>query len=159
MTWKSHTLVTGAAVLAVTLDPKFAATAVVGSVLPDKIEFILPFLKHRGNSHALAVWVGLVFLTSLFVPLHPAAYYACGVAIGGLCHVLEDMCSVSGIPLFPIAWGQRAETLKVPIYKTGQLSELFTTITIVALCLGIVWVRDPDQAQSWIKKTQHSTFR
>jgi membrane-bound metal-dependent hydrolase YbcI (DUF457 family) len=153
MTWKSHIAVTGALTYAVTMDPTFAAAAAAGAVLPDRVEFILPWLKHRGNSHALALWIGLVAVTAVAnviaskLGITPggiqATYYAFAVAIGGVCHLLEDMCSVTGIPLLPtwVTPGQKPPTLKVPLYKTGSLSEFAVAGGALVICGGIVFLR------------------
>jgi membrane-bound metal-dependent hydrolase YbcI (DUF457 family) len=154
MTWKSHTAVTAGITYAITLDPIFAAAASVGAVLPDRIEFILPWLKHRGNSHALALWVVLVALIALanglssqFGPsaeeINQITYYAFAVAIGGILHILEDMCSVSGIPLLPtfITPGQKPPTLKVPLYKTGTISEYIVAGILISVSAGIIALR------------------
>jgi membrane-bound metal-dependent hydrolase YbcI (DUF457 family) len=159
MTWKSHTAVTAAITYAVTLDPGFAAAAAIGAVLPDRIEFILPWLKHRGNSHALALWVFLVtiiavtYATSTQIGLENEAwnqftYYAFAVVIGAIFHLLEDMCSVSGIPLLP-TWfhpGQKAPTIKVPLYKTGTISEFVVAGILLAISAGVIALRAPSHS-------------
>jgi membrane-bound metal-dependent hydrolase YbcI (DUF457 family) len=154
MTWKSHTAVTAAITYAVTLDPIFAAAASVGAVLPDRIEFILPWLKHRGNSHALALWIVLITILALANGLsgqigagaqevYQMTYYLFAVAIGGLLHILEDMCSVSGIPLLPtfLTPTQKPPTLKVPLYKTGHLSEYIVAGVILLVSAGVIALR------------------
>lgn len=154
MTWKSHTAVTAAITYAITLDPGFAAAASIGAVLPDRIEFILPWLKHRGNSHALALWVLLVTLlavayaSSTQIGLENEAwnqitYYSFAVVIGAIFHLIEDMCSVSGIPLLP-TWlhpGQKAPTVKVPLYKTGTISEYIVAGILLAVSAGVIALR------------------
>jgi membrane-bound metal-dependent hydrolase YbcI (DUF457 family) len=154
MTWKSHTAVTAAVTYAVTLDPTFAAAASVGAVLPDRIEFILPWLKHRGNSHALALWIVLITIIALAYifsdqvgagaeELGQTTYYLFAVAIGGLLHILEDMCSVSGIPLLPtfLTPKEKPPTLKVPLYKTGHISEYVVAGILLCICAGIIALR------------------
>lgn len=154
MTWKSHTAVTAAITYAITLDPGFAVAASMGAVLPDRIEFILPWLKHRGNSHALALWILLVTLiaaayaSSTQIGLENEAwnqitYYAFAVVIGAIFHILEDMCSVSGIPLLPtfITPGQKPPTLKVPLYKTGTISEYIVAGILLSISAGIIYLR------------------
>lgn len=154
MTWKSHTAVTAALTYAVTLNPGFAAAASIGAVLPDRIEFILPWLKHRGNSHALALWIVLVALIALAYAsstqiglekelLHQITFYAFAVVIGAILHIFEDMCSVSGIPLLPtfMTPGQKPPTLKVPLYKTGTISEYLVAGIVLSICAGIIYIR------------------
>lgn len=154
MTWKSHTAVTAAITYAVTKDPVFTGIASIGAVLPDRIEFILPWLKHRGNSHSLALWIVLNALIAaanvISNQLGPSGqelseltYYAFALGIGGILHILEDMFSVSGIPLFPTFYSptQGPQTLKIPLYKTGTISEFVVAGTIVAICTGIIVLR------------------
>ena len=148
MTWVSHTAVTGAVTYAITLDPKFAAAAALGAVLPDKVEFMLPFTKHRGNSHAIAIWVGLIAIAAMatgvaWTPeIQTGAYYAFAVFIGGLCHVLEDMCSVSGVPILPTLPGlPKGPVAKIPLYKTGSISEFIVAGVILAGCATLVVMR------------------
>jgi inner membrane protein len=135
MTWKSHTTVTGAWAFALTSDPGLTAAAVAGSVLPDKIEFVLPFLKHRGNTHALVLWIAglaLIPLAGLATPLWP---YAFAVVAGGLAHVVEDAFSVTGVPILPSAVGSGPQ-LRIPLYRTGKPSELLVSLTLIALAVG-----------------------
>jgi membrane-bound metal-dependent hydrolase YbcI (DUF457 family) len=154
MTWKSHTAVTAAITYAVTLDPVFAGVASLGAVLPDRIEFILPWLKHRGNSHSLVLWVvliGLITLTHAFsylfgvdaLAVSQITYYGYAVAIGGVLHILEDMCSVSGVPLFPtfLSPTQSPQTLKIPLYKTGTISEYIVAGALLAVSAGVIALR------------------
>lgn len=154
MTWKSHTAVTAAATYALTLDPIFAAAASIGAVLPDRIEFILPWLKHRGNSHALALWIVLIALIALAnglssqlevgaKDLNQITYYVFAVAVGGIFHILEDMCSVSGIPLLPtfLTPGQKPPTIKVPLYKTGNISEYAVAGVLISISAGVIALR------------------
>jgi membrane-bound metal-dependent hydrolase YbcI (DUF457 family) len=158
MTWKSHTAVTAAITYAITLDPLFAAAASVGAVLPDRIEFMLPWLKHRGNSHALALWILLVAIVAIAYASstqigfkneawNQMTYYGFAVVIGAIFHLLEDMCSVSGIPLLP-TWlhpGQKAPTITVPLYKTGTISEYIVAGILLAISAGIIALRTSPQ--------------
>lgn len=59
MIWKSHYLVTGVAVFALTENILATAAAVHGSVLPDAIEFLFPrkMIKHRGITHWWPVYL------------------------------------------------------------------------------------------------------
>ena len=157
MTWRSHTAVTAAITYAITLDPKFAAAASVGAVLPDRIEFILPWLKHRGNSHALALWIvlgaiiALAYASSNQISLENEArnqltYYGFAVVIGAIFHLLEDMCSVSGIPVLPTWLGQKAPTIKVPLYKTGTISEYVVAGILLVISASVIALRTSSQS-------------
>jgi membrane-bound metal-dependent hydrolase YbcI (DUF457 family) len=139
MTWKSHTAVTAAIVYTATGNPVLTAAATAGSVLPDRIEFILPWLKHRGNSHTLILWALLTLNLAAVASLHqnPVWIPLAGLALGGLLHVLEDMCSVTGVPLWPLIPGLPKAQVRVPIYKTGTISEFLTTAIILVICAFI----------------------
>jgi membrane-bound metal-dependent hydrolase YbcI (DUF457 family) len=142
MTWKSHIAVTGAGAYAATLNPAFAAIAAAGSVLPDRIELIAPFLKHRGNSHALTLWTGAAIASAIAASLHPELWPAFALLVGGLAHTLEDMCSVSGVPLLPGTNVKKSSNIiKIPLYKTGQPSEFVVTILLLILFGGILALR------------------
>jgi len=145
MTWKSHTAVTAAATYAITLDPTFAAFATIGSVLPDRIEILAPWLKHRGNSHSLALWTGLCIAAWIAGQMEPNIKLIFPVAVGGLAHILEDMLSVSGIPLWPKPNPKKTNNIvKFPLYKTGQISEYIVTATLLMICTGAIWLQKPE---------------
>ena len=142
MTWKSHTSVTAAITYAATLNPAFAGLAAMGSVLPDKVEFLCPWLKHRGNSHSLLIWTGLCGTMWLTGELEPNLRLLFPIAIGGLCHVLEDMLSASGVPLYPsINPKKKSNTLKFPLYKTGQISEYAVASALIIAAITTMWLR------------------
>lgn len=142
MTWKSHIAVTTAGAYALTLNPTLSALAGVGSVLPDRIELLLPFLKHRGNSHSLLLWIGGTLAAAAAALLHPACLPLLPIVSGGLAHTLEDMCSVSGVPLLPGLQAKKSSNIiKIPLYKTGQLSEIAVTALLLALFSFIIYTR------------------
>lgn len=57
MKWKSHQAVTAATVYAATGDVLAAVLSMQGSVWPDAIEMVFPFLRHRALSHWWPVYV------------------------------------------------------------------------------------------------------
>lgn len=118
MIWKSHNLVTGVAVFALTENIFATACAVQGSVLPDALEFLFPrkLIRHRGITHWWPIYC--VPLASMYwwfhvqgipplitlseawnllqtIPLIPLAKlalinYFFWVFIGAVMHILED---------------------------------------------------------------------
>jgi membrane-bound metal-dependent hydrolase YbcI (DUF457 family) len=142
MTWKSHIAVTTTGAYALTLNPTLAALAGAGSVLPDRLELLLPFLKHRGNSHSLVLWIGGTLAAGVAAILHPPCLPLVPLLGGGLAHTLEDMCSVSGVPMLPGVRAKKSSNIiKIPLYKTGQPSEVVVTALLVALFSFIIYTR------------------
>jgi hypothetical protein len=57
MTWKSHSLTTGALALALTGRMDVMIAAVATATLPDTMERLLPLGRHRGMTHWVLLWV------------------------------------------------------------------------------------------------------
>ena len=121
--------------------PYYVGTA-IGSLLPDidhpnsyigKRSFGLATLLnkafgHRGFTHSFVCT--LLFSASTYI-LFPAEW-AIGLSVGYMGHLLGDFFSKSGIPLgSPFT----EKKYKIPIYKTGGLSESLILI-ISGLLLG-----------------------
>ena len=60
MTWKSHCVANGAVALALTCRYDVALAAMATAALPDQIEGALPLGKHRGASHWVLLWLGVI---------------------------------------------------------------------------------------------------
>jgi len=143
MTWKSHIAITSLGAFALTGSPTLSALAAAGNLLPDKIENIVPILQHRGNAHSVLLWA-LLCAGAWMIPssYSPIAIYLFPLACGGLAHTLQDMCSVTGVPFLPGKKPRRAaNTLKIPLYKTGAPSEAITTFLTLAAFSGIIYLK------------------
>ena len=156
MTWKNHYLATG--VLALTLTGRLdtALAAVATAALPDQLEVFLPLGRHRGATHWVALWLGLLAAVPYYFPRElrrfgsvawrhhghgwPPWHLALGTAVFGLAlgplfHVLLDGCSREGVPVLPFS---RAR-LQLSLYRTRNrrwpwdVSEwVFVTLLLVA---------------------------
>lgn len=115
---------------------------------------------HRGFTHSILAFLFMLF--PLYWMLHIQSYVVAwdslfhyeqvqneltgfkhilflgwyGIAFGYLLHILEDMCSVSGVPLFyPLN-----KKIKIPIYRTGSAVEKL--IFLVAVGYIIYFAKD-----------------
>ena len=164
VTWKSHCIATGAVGWTLTGRLEVAVAAVLTATLPDQIEALLPFGKHRGASHWLTAWLGVVVSVPCYfhrgwstasIPFclhagyggHPLGSligaFAYGLALGPFLHVLMDGCSDSGVPLAPFS----RQKMKLGLYRTyshrwrWDLSELLFLGGLLACCAPFCRIR------------------
>lgn len=143
MKWVTHQ--TGAILGAIALNapPAALVMAIPGAILPDMLDLKMAGLGrgkagkqkvfnkvHRGSSHWFGWWLGLLLLV-LSIPLPPLLQDAlAGLALGGFCHVLMDMLTPRGIPVFPFS---RLQNVSTPICSTGTRGEyIFLACLILA---------------------------
>ena len=139
MRWRNHKIVTFSAVYSVTGGFVSSFAAMMGSVLPDLLEFrgVIP---HRTITHY--IWSWLLLCLVLWAVLKSngdsmLAYSCFFLVCGGLLHVVEDGLSAAGIP-----YGSPFGLCKgVGIYKTGSLAEEITSFGMVAVFLFFAWLR------------------
>ncbi|USK75913.1 metal-dependent hydrolase [Peribacillus frigoritolerans] len=135
----------------------FLAGVSLGSLLPDIDEpksfigrrsfglavIIKRKFGHRGITHSLSMWVGLLFFLLLLVP-NP---FTLGIALGYFFHILGDYFSVSGVPLFsPIDNVRRKSPLT---YKTSGKAE--TVIYYVAILISLFFILDDKMLTPFIE--------
>lgn len=144
MTGKSHLAANGAICLAAGADPVVATIAILCARVPDQAEAFLPGVKHRTLTHHLYFWAGMcafffLFPTQVFLPGVDAAFgkVLLGFFLGGMLHVVMDMFSKSGVPIYPgRVWGAR-------IYTTGSYSEYLFLSFLLLSCGGIFFALNP----------------
>ena len=119
----------------------FVAGVVLGSLLPDTDEpksfigqrtsgiskLVKMRFGHRGITHSLLCWIGISIIC-LFFPTP----FTLGISLGYLFHLLGDLFSISGIPLFAPF---KKDKIKMFLrYKTGGLAEqVIFSVSILAL--------------------------
>lgn len=145
MMGKSHMAANAFIGLAAGLDPAALGGVVVAARLPDQLELFMPWVKHRTVTHYAFIWgIGSLLLaivpSGLWCPgCAPwASGLAFGVVFGGFLHVLMDMFSKSGIPVWP------GNVLAGRAYRTGKASEYIFLGAVCLLCAGGVWLRNPE---------------
>lgn len=142
MKWVTHQ--TGALLGAIAMQAPLAALLMVipGAILPDLVDLKVARLAkgarqrklfnkvHRGPSHWFGWWFGLALLV-LALPLPILLQDAlAGLALGAFCHVIMDMLTPKGVPLFPI---HSKLKLSTPLCATGTGGEyLFLGCMILA---------------------------
>ena len=134
------------------------------ATLPDQLEALLPFGRHRGATHWLAVWLGVMLVAPSYAQRewssHGARSFSLvlfhwhvgglfvgaivfGLALGPFLHVLLDGCSDSGVPVAPFS----RQMLKLGMYRTysyrwrWDLSELLFVCVLVAACGILLRIR------------------
>ena len=157
VTWKSHCIANGVMAWALTGRPEVAAAAMMTATLPDQLEALLPFGRHRGASHWLGLWLGLIltapscarrewssYLSQVFSHHIPGWHLGgmfvgavvFGLALGPFLHVLLDGCSDSGVPVLPFSrWRLKRGMYRTDSYRwRWDLSEPLFLSLLVAAC-------------------------
>lgn len=90
------------------------------------------WLKHRGVTHSL---VAVVIVGLLMALVAPSRTLATAITLGYGSHLLADLITPDGIPLFmPLSRGR----VRLPLIKTGSLKERILALFFVGLCLALV---------------------
>jgi len=139
MTWLSHTTIATAIILP--FNPGAIPLVVAGSTAPDWLEWILkpmvPHLKHRNETHYLALWIGLL-LVSFIIDFNNMLFW---FSFGGITHVLADSLTVSGVPLSPFdktrfhLFGGAIKESAFYKFRTGSLSEYIIAFSLLAFAV------------------------
>lgn len=151
MKWITHQ--TGAILGAIALNAPAAALVMVipGAILPDMADLKLSrmgkggrhrqkvFNKvHRGSSHWFGWWLGLLMLI-LSIPLPALIQDAlAGLALGAFCHVLMDMLTPKGVPIFPF---NRVRNMSTPLCATGTRGEYIFLLCMILAGIFMFWHR------------------
>ena len=144
MKWINHQIVTGFIVSTATNDALFTASAIVGAVLPDKVEGSPPKessaywkwrKKHRTWSHYPPIYFALIIAAQIAKDFYPEPTLAIALnlltyaLVGALLHVAEDaLCGK-----VPIFLPHKKYGLK--LFKVGSWREYFFAALIIAICL------------------------
>ena len=144
MKWINHQIVTGFVVCTATDDALFTASAIVGAVVPDKVEGSVPKdnaaywkwrKRHRTWSHWPPIYLALIgcahFAKNYFA--EPTLAFALNLLtyalVGALLHIAEDaLCGK--VPVFT---PHKKHGLK--LFKVGTWREYFFAALIIATCL------------------------
>ncbi len=91
------------------------------------------WLSHRGLTHTWAVWALLSAAALLLLPVQPGLAFSAGYAS----HLIADMMTVSGLPVFwPVTDG-KFYVLPYPLrFRTGRWAE---SLLDVALMIALAW--------------------
>lgn len=140
MKWITHQTGALVACLALNLSVPAMATAWLGSVFPDVLDMARArntgkkrqktFNRiHRGASHWLGWWLGLL-APALALPPLPLDL-AAGFVFGGLSHICLDMLTPRGVPILPFT---RKGSISLAMCSTGKAGE-YVFLAFIA-CLG-----------------------
>ncbi len=150
MKWVTHQSVAVGTVVLLGLPHAMVGGTVLGAIFPDMIDHSISRMTpnpqktfnaiHRGLSH----WFGWYAVCVLFFALsawYPRSFgglhvnkdlllFVGGLGIGGLFHVLLDMCTPSGVPLKPYKFKER---FSLKLFSTGSPQEYLFLALILAL--------------------------
>lgn len=146
MKWINHQIVTGFVVCTATDDALFTASAIVGAVLPDRVEGSPPKessaywkwrKKHRTWSHYPPIYIALIIAAQVaqnYYP-EPTLIFALNLLtyalIGALLHIAED--AICGkVPLFT-----PRKKYGIKLFKVGTWREYFFATLIIVTCLFV----------------------
>jgi membrane-bound metal-dependent hydrolase YbcI (DUF457 family) len=106
------------------------------SSFPDFIERF--GLKHRGVSHSLLLYGGLLGLSWVGLlcgspNLYWASCFVVGLSCASLLHIVADMFSSNGIKLFN-------KSIRIGLYTTGKQSEQIFLLVCVILVVSIMYL-------------------
>ncbi len=144
VTGKSHIAANGFILFSLSADPVLAASTVICARLPDQAEKFLPGVRHRTLTHHLYFWVSMTLFSGFFpwarvFPQTETWVFQgiTGIFLGGALHVLMDMFSKSGVPIFPgKVWGAR-------FYTTGSYSEYLFLAGLMLVCGVAFLIKNP----------------
>lgn len=112
----------------------YVAGVTVGSLLPDIDEpnsyigrrsfgiarLVKKVFGHRGFTHSLLCWFTLTVCCFIFPSLFTA-----GISLGYFFHIVEDLFSVQGVPLFSPIQKNRQRLPVFMTYRTSSATEFF----------------------------------
>ena len=146
MKWINHQIVTGFIVCTATDDALFTASAIVGAVLPDRVEGSPPKessaywkwrKRHRTWSHYPPLYIALIAAAQYVKDYYPEPTLAFALnlltyaLVGALLHIAEDgICGK--VPIFT---PHKKHGIK--LFKVGSWREYFVAALIIGICLFV----------------------
>ena len=117
--------------------------------LPEESElFLLPGRRavglnpETGETEVMEDWAVAAFAAPGLARLVPGQtelpVLLAGLGLGGMAHVLLDMCTPSGVPLMPFS---RTPRFSLNLCRTGSLGEY----VFLAVALGVMWLVKGDE--------------
>lgn len=147
MKWVNHQIVTGVAMYAITDDLLLTGAAVLGAVIPDKIEgnpwqkrrFWRWNMTHRGWSHCPTVYLAIIGIIYFCVAQGTLVSYTSlwlrdmGIAffMGAIFHIIED-AFCGKVPLLTPSM-----KVGVRVFKVGSIWEYVFAIVSVLIIYAI----------------------
>lgn len=145
--WTGYSRLVGAP-----FQPETLMLVAIASLLPDidhphsAFGRVIPFISypvsaifgHRGITHSLlAIAAGMIVLWIYGYKL----WFAAPLVVGYLSHLIGDLFTNSGVPLF---WPNK-EKVSYPLFNTGGVVEFILRVILTALgiWLGIGWLNLP----------------
>ena len=146
MKWVNHKLITGSIVYITTNDLLLTTSAMIGSIIPDALEFPpwhykdkWSYLKqHRKITHWI---VPYVFLLSYILYLRSVDgitfinTIGLGILLGAIFHILEDVICGTVPSLDP------RKRIGVLLFKTGDVIEYFLSLVLFYIAIYVGYAK------------------
>ncbi len=134
MTWKSHTAI--ATAISLPFNPVALPSAILGSVAPDLIEYILKFLgvhvAHRGPTHFVYIPLFIIFF-SFLVDFQGLLFW---FGVGYLTHWIADALTPTGVPI------SQFDNHRIHIFggsiRTGSYMEYIVAFALLFFSITLV---------------------
>lgn len=103
-----------------------------GDIFGKVIEKLFVFLTTRNRKRMKLLLYGALIILSILLPFKWLNTVFLGIGMGYLFHILGDMFSNSGVPLFWFFTEKSKKRIRIPLYTTGQMGEkiIFALTTI-----------------------------
>jgi inner membrane protein len=88
---------------------------------------------HRGFTHSLLCWL-IVTVYCLILP----SLFTIGISFGYLFHIIGDLFSVQGVPLFSPIRETRQKLPSFITYRTSSVAELYILISLLLVMICII---------------------
>lgn len=120
------------------------AGIITGASAPDWLEIVIhtkntrrSLIPHRTLTHWPVIWLAAAYYVwTIHFPWIVESFLF-GFIASGLLHIAMDSLSSSGIPLLlPFA----SFRVKLPLYRTGRISEFFMSVLIIGAFSGISYL-------------------
>ena len=146
MKWVNHKLITGSIVYITTNDLLLTTSAMIGSIIPDALEFPpghykdkWSYLKqHRKITHWIVPYLFLIAYTLYLRNVDSITFIntiGLGILLGAIFHILEDVICGTVPSLDP------RKRIGVLLFKTGDVIEYFLSLVLFYIAIYVGYAK------------------
>ena len=146
MKWVNHKLITGSIVYITTNDLLLTTSAMIGSIIPDALEFPpwhykdkWSYLKqHRKITHWIVPYVFLLSYILFLRSVDGITFIntiGLGILLGAIFHILEDVICGTVPSLDP------RKRIGVLLFKTGDVIEYFLSLVLFYIAIYVGYAK------------------
>lgn len=146
MKWVNHKLITGSIVYITTNDLLLTTSAMIGSIIPDALEFPpwhykdkWSYLKqHRKITHWIVPYLFLIAYTLYLRNVDSITFIntiGLGILLGAIFHILEDVICGTVPSLDP------RKRIGVLLFKTGDVIKYFLSLVLFYIAIYVGYAK------------------